>query len=117
MGYLQPLMTSALLPFLQTPVRAAQEMLAAPALGACMPHGSRLPGLVPSARRPSSVTPHPACLFSGHPTFKDTDSGVHPVGGDGGAASKKRKKKRQNGASVADGGEKSSEKHSQRRPR
>ncbi|XP_076980467.1 UPF0488 protein C8orf33 homolog isoform X2 [Tamandua tetradactyla] len=93
------------------PVRAAQETTsAAPALGPCAPHGSRLPGPVPSARSPSSVTPHPARLCSRHPTFKDTDSGVHPVGDGGGAASKKRKKKRRNGASVADGGEKASEK-------
>ncbi|XP_003942072.1 UPF0488 protein C8orf33 homolog isoform X1 [Saimiri boliviensis] len=67
----------------------------------------QLPDPVSSARNPSAVSPCP-----GQPTCSNTASRVHPLGDEGSAASEKKKnrKKARNRPSVANGGEKASEK-------
>ncbi|XP_032113052.1 UPF0488 protein C8orf33 homolog isoform X1 [Sapajus apella] len=87
---------------------SAGEAAAVPGPGS--PRASRrhlLPDPVSSARNPSAV-----CLCPGQPTCSNTASRVHPLGDEGSAASKKQKKKKKtwNRASVANGGEKASEK-------
>uniref|UniRef100_Q9H7E9-2 Isoform 2 of UPF0488 protein C8orf33 n=1 Tax=Homo sapiens TaxID=9606 RepID=Q9H7E9-2 len=86
----------------------AGEAAAAPGPGTpCASRGARLPGPVSSARNPSTV-----CLCPEQPTCSNADSRAHPLGDEGGTASKKQKnkKKTRNRASVANGGEKASEK-------
>ncbi|KAL0598776.1 protein C8orf33-like protein, partial [Plecturocebus cupreus] len=83
---------------------------AAAASGPGTPRTSRrhlLPDPVSSARNPSAV-----CLCPGQPTCSNTASRAHPLGDEGSAASKRQKKKEKtrNRASVANGGEKASEK-------
>ncbi|XP_078209006.1 UPF0488 protein C8orf33 homolog isoform X2 [Callithrix jacchus] len=85
----------------------AGEAAAAPGPGTpCASRRHLLPDPVSSARNPSAV-----CLCPGQPTGSNTVSKVHPLGDEGSAASKKQKKKKtRNRASVANGGEKASEK-------
>nr|XP_045254902.1 UPF0488 protein C8orf33 isoform X3 [Macaca fascicularis] len=86
----------------------AGEAAAAPGPGTpCASRRHRLPGLVSSVRNPSTV-----CLCPGQPTSSNADTRAHPLGDEGSAASKKQKnkKKTRNRASVANGGEKASEK-------
>ncbi|EHH28865.1 hypothetical protein EGK_19398, partial [Macaca mulatta] len=56
--------------------------------------------------------PSTVCLCPGQPTSSNADTRAHPLGDEGSAASKKQKnkKKTRNRASVANGGEKASEK-------
>ncbi|XP_017376881.1 UPF0488 protein C8orf33 homolog isoform X2 [Cebus imitator] len=88
---------------------SAGEAAAVPAPGS--PRASRrhlLLDPVSSAGNPSAV-----CLCPGQRTCSNTASRVHPLGDEGSAASKKQKKKKKktlNRASVANGGEKASEK-------
>ncbi|KAL4678298.1 hypothetical protein H8959_020972 [Pygathrix nigripes] len=67
----------------------------------------QLLGPVSSTRNPST-----AYLCPGQPTCSNTDSRAHPLGDEGSAASKKQKNKKKtwNMASVANEGEKASEK-------
>ncbi|KAL2767409.1 UPF0488 protein C8orf33 [Daubentonia madagascariensis] len=85
----------------------AREAPAAPGPGtARAPRRPRVPGPVPGSRSPPTV-----CLCSGQPTGSDAAGRAHPVGGGGDASSKKQKnKKTRSRASVANGGEKASEK-------
>ncbi|XP_031525768.1 UPF0488 protein C8orf33 homolog isoform X1 [Papio anubis] len=86
----------------------AGEAAAAPGPGTpCASRRHRLPGLVSSVRNPSTV-----CLCPGQPTSSNADTRAHPLGDEASAASKKQKKKKKtrNRASVANGGEKASEK-------
>nr|XP_037855831.1 UPF0488 protein C8orf33 homolog isoform X1 [Chlorocebus sabaeus] len=87
--------------------RLAGEAAAAPGPGTpCASRRHRLPGAVSSVRNPSTV-----CLCPGQPTSSNADTRAHPLGDEASAASKKQKKKKtRNRASVANGGEKASEK-------
>nr|XP_054513175.1 UPF0488 protein C8orf33 homolog isoform X1 [Pan troglodytes] len=90
------------------PGHLAGEAAAAPGPGTpCASRRPRLPGPVSSVRNPSTV-----CLCPGQPTCSNADSRAHPLGDEGGTASKKQKnkKKTRNRPSVANGGEKASEK-------
>lgn len=103
-----PSVTLVLPPFLQALGHLAGEAAAAPGPGTpCASRRHRLPGLVSSVRNPSTV-----CLCPGQPTSSNANTRAHPLGDEGSAASKKQKnkKKTRNRASVANGGEKASEK-------
>lgn len=102
-----PSVTLVLPPFLQALGRLAGEAAAAPGPGTpCASRRHRLPGAVSSVRNPSTV-----CLCPGQPTSSNADTRAHPLGDEASAASKKQKKKKtRNRASVANGGEKASEK-------
>uniref|UniRef100_A0A8C0XEM3 Uncharacterized protein n=1 Tax=Castor canadensis TaxID=51338 RepID=A0A8C0XEM3_CASCN len=68
------------------------------------PRRPQLPGPGPDASNPS------AFLCLGQCTCSDAAAKTHPVGGASNSVSRKQKKKTSNRASVADGGEKASEK-------
>ncbi|XP_012615711.1 UPF0488 protein C8orf33 homolog isoform X1 [Microcebus murinus] len=83
----------------------AREAPPAPGPGTIRaPRRRRVPGPVPGSRNPPTV-----CLCSGQPTCSDAACRAHPVGGDTSLKKQKNKKKTRNRASVANGGEKSSE--------
>lgn len=100
-------MTLVLPPFLQALGRPARRVPAALEPGAARASRKpQLPGRGPDAPGPSAVGLHWA-----QPTCVAAASGAHPVRDEGVAVSKKQKKKKtQTRVSVANGGEKASEK-------